>query len=384
MPEKLTIIARDYNGRTWYLQDATGLKISTTENGYYLASWQLNREFGVAWSDIGLNFQITIYGPRGFDIAWEGRLETIEPSFQDGKSNLICSATGYWASVFDLFFNGLLSASATPEAMLSSLISGGYVPQLSSSTAQLLVTGVTADTYRTPNSGTDDVIVGKVILDICASGNSTSQKVVPAVWDNRVLSTMTVVTFNPTADYTLRRNHIVSTGLRRSLSSVADRVTLRYMLTGALARFTSNDTTVQANLGISYASGFASYIRTRLLDFTGLGDITAPAAQRRAEAVLSDTKRVKTDSRAVVVRAGKCILDNALLQELPLWAIRAGKWLSIPDLFPRPNLGGTGTVSGDASITTMFYIKQTEYEHDSGTLTITPETSSRVEDIISS
>jgi hypothetical protein len=69
-------------------------------------------------------------------------------------------------------------------------------------------------------------------------------------------------------------------------------------------------------------------------------------------------------------------------QEIPLSRVRAGKFIQIPDLFPRPASTGTGTSAGDASLSTIYYIVQTSYDAIAGKLTITPELSSALQDLI--
>lgn len=387
MAENLTMWTRGTDGYRKYLQDVSNLVLSSNENGFYIATWTMLREFGVAWEDLGLNSQMTVYGPRCFDTAWDGRLETIEPAIQNGKDMIQCSAVGYWASASDLFYNGVLGSGVTPESMLTTL-NAAYLPQLSYPPT-LVTTGRTGDGYQTPNTGTDDVVVSDVVKKVCAIGDSSNNRIVPAVWENRNLSTSAVTTVNPSPDYVLRRKDINSTGLRVALSNVQDRVTIRYIDngTGLLARVTVNDTTVQGNFSVDYqGAGIpgtnTNYIRTKLLDFTGLGPISATAATNRANVQLNDSKRTKADSKAIVVSADWSIVDRSRYQEIPLWSIRAGKWLQIPDLFPRPNVGGSGASSGDSSVTTMFYITQTSYDAESGVLTITPDNSSALENLV--
>lgn len=387
MAERLTIWTGDNNAQTWQLQDATGLRIATTENGFSMASWKLHREFGVAWPDVGLNYFVTIYGPRGFDIAWQGRIESVEPTYNNGVAALSCSATGFWASLGDEYYYGTLGTSTTPEALLQTAI--GLMANIAINYTGLTVTGVTGIDYRTGNWGTDDETWSEIVQKICDFGtNILTQRVVPAVWDNRILSTSIVTTVNATPDYIVSRQHIVSTGLRRSLSSVKNRVTVRYNNGGDLTRSTVNDTTGQAALATAYpVAGLlglrTNFIRTRIADYTGLGtNLSSSTVSDRANILLNNSKRVKTDAQSIVVKADYVILDNVSKQEIPLWRFRAGKWLNIVDLFPRLTRTGSGASNADAGITTTFYIVGTEYDAESGSLTLTPESSSNLADLV--
>jgi hypothetical protein len=386
MVERLNVYTQDSSSKRWPIGDIKSLTIDTIENGFYQASMGLSRPFGIAWEDLALNNFFKIYNSRS-DSIWEGRLESIEPAFQNDNESLNVTAMGLWASTYDLPYHGSLGTSATPEAMITALSSGGYLPQLNG--YSLLTTGVSADKYQTGNNGTDDEKPGDIIQAICAAGvytlgsPDTTKKVIPAVWTNRQLTTSAITIVSPTADYIARRGSVKSAGLRRALSSVYNRVTLRYKDTsGNLTRVTVDDTTVQSNLAANYGSGAVSYIRTWVADYTGLGNISTTAATNRANIILSQRKRVTTDSRALTISQDYSVYSVAEGQEIPLCRVRAGKFIQIPDMFPRPTASGTGSTAGDASLSTIYYIVQTSYDAVAGKLTITPEQSSKLEDLV--
>jgi hypothetical protein len=117
-------------------------------------------------------------------------------------------------------------------------------------------------------------------------------------------------------------------------------------------------------------------------DYTGLGNISTQAATDRANVILSQRKRITTDSRALTITQDYSVYSVAERQEIPLCRVRAGKFIQIPDMFPRPGSTGTGTNAGDASLSTIYYIVQTSYDAIAGKLTITPEQSSKLEDLV--
>jgi hypothetical protein len=384
--ERLNIYTQDSNAKKWPIGDIKTLTLDSIENGFYQANMGLSRPFGIAWEDLALNNFLKAYNSRN-DPIWEGRLESIEPAFQNDNDSLNVTAMGEWASTYDQPYHGVLGTSTTPEAMLTSLNSGGYLPQLSG--VSLLTTNVTGDKYQTGNFGTDDEKVGDIIQSVCAAGvysgglPDTTKKVIPAVWTGRTLTTSAITIVSPTADYIARRGSVKSAGLRRALSSVYNRVIIRYKDTsGNLARVTVNDTTVQSNLAANYGSGAVSFIRTWVADYTGLGNISTQAATDRANVILSQRKRITTDSRALTITQDYSVYSVAERQEIPLCRVRAGKFIQIPDLFPRPGSTGTGTNAGDASLSTIYYIVQTSYDAIAGKLTITPEQSSKLEDLV--
>jgi hypothetical protein len=79
--ERLSVYTQDSTGKKWPITDIKSLVIDTIENGYYQASMGLSRPFGIAWEDLALNSFFAAYNSRR-DTIWEGRLESIEPSFQ--------------------------------------------------------------------------------------------------------------------------------------------------------------------------------------------------------------------------------------------------------------------------------------------------------------
>jgi hypothetical protein len=386
--ERLNIYTQNQAGKLWPISDIKSLTLDTIENGFYQTSMGLSRPFGVAWEDLALNNFFKAYNSRS-DSIWEGRLESIEPAFQNDNDSLNVTALGSWASTKDIPFHGVVSSSATPEAMIATFLNSTYLPQLSTSTAGLLTTNVTGDKYQTGNYGTDDEKVGDIIQAICASGIYSggvldpTRRVVPAVWAGRQLITSAVTIVNPSPDYIARRGSVKSAGLRRALSSVYNRVIIRYKdSTGNLARVTVDDTTGQSTLAANYGSGAVSFIRTWVADYTGLGPISTQAATDRANIILSQRKRITTDSRALTITQDYSVYSVAERQEIPLCRVRAGKFIQIPDLFPRPSSSGTGTSAGDASLSTIYYIVQTSYDAIAGKLTITPEQSSNLEDLV--
>lgn len=391
MAETMYYRTKGTNGYSHRLPDIIGASFTTDENGFKTADLQHKRDFTQAWDDLGLNYELVI-GCRG-NTAWNGRMEgtTAQPSQGRDQGSVGSSANGYYpASTRDLAFSGTVSASATPEAMIASFLNSVYLPQLSTSTASLLITGLTGAKYVTGNNGTDNEYIGDIIEAICAYGYApggtpdTTYRVVPSVWENRVLTTTAIKNTVPSADYIVRKKNVVFGGLRRSLSNIYNRVVIRYKdTTGALTITPFNDVTAQAQLAAYLGNGSVPFIRAQHLDWTSQGNLSPTVVANRANAVLNASKQVKVDTDSIEISRDYAVYSVADSQEIPNWKVRAGKWLKIPDRFPRGTATGTGTPSGDASLSTYYYISETSYDCFSGLLTLTPESSSKLEDFIS-
>lgn len=387
MAEQMYYRTRDANGLYHRLSDVVGCTFTTDENGFKTASLTHKRDFKETYDDLALNSELVI-GCRG-NTAWTGRMDgnTGQPS--QGQGSVGSSANGFYASTLDLGFNGTVSASATPEAMIGTFLNSTYLPQLSTLTSGLLTTGVTGAKYTTGNSGTDNEYVGDIIEAICQFGYAPggsydlTYRVVPAVWENRQLVTSLLKTTNPTTDYVVRRKNISVGGLRRSLSATYTRLVVRYKnLSGAFTITPFNDTTAQAALANYLGSGPVNYVRAKYLDWTSQGNLDPTVVANRANAILNDIKQVKVDTDSISVSRDYSIFSMAENQEIPNWKVRAGKWLRIPDRFPRGTASGSGTLAGDAGLSTYYYISATSYDCFSGELTLTPERSSSIEDFL--
>lgn len=374
----LTLVIRDQVGRYWPLPDARGLKLTNGTNGYESAEWTLDREFGFAWDDEGLNNQVFVYNGFG-DEVFHGRLDSLTPTWRDGVSSLAGSAKGYKDSGNDLKFNGQLVG--TPEAQIAALITGSYLRQLISDTTGLIVTGLAAGSTSTDSSGTDDKTVWDVILDICKNGTSAGYKVVPQVWSDRKLLTKAINTVTPTPRYIVDRANVKSISLSRSLSDTYSHVLIRYKdsVDGTLQRtyWPTGVSPVAVNMGVDYTGGgtITNMRREYLLDLTNTyPDGTSLAvAQQAGTAVWNEITRVRNSGSSITIDQDYVIFDVLEGQEIPNWKVRGDDWIQINGFTPWPTDAGTGTSAGDTTITSIFLMTAAEYDVDTSTLTISPE-----------
>lgn len=395
--EGLFFKTTDANGGFHRLSDVVGCTIASSENGFKTADLQLKRGYTQGREDLALNNDLLI-GVRN-NTAYNGRIDgiTAQPDQSGagaagagGGGSTAATANGYYASTRDLAISGTVSASATPEAMIASFLNSVYLPQLSTSTAGLLTTGITGAKYVTGNSGTDNEYIGDIIEAICAFGYApsgtynTAYRVVPAVWDGRLLVTSAIRTDAPEADYIVRKKNVTIGGLRRSLSNVYNRVVVRYKdLSGVFTITAFNDTASQAALASSLGGASVAFKRAQYVDWTSQGNLDPSAVSNMANALLNAAKQVKVDTDSITIARDYAVYSVAEGQEIPNWKVRAGKWLKIPDRFPRSSSGGTGTASGNAGLSTLYYISETSYDCFSGVLTLTPENSTGLGDFIS-
>jgi hypothetical protein len=385
--EQLCVFTQDYQATKHRLKRVNGLRFSWDINGCFQAMFSLTRRTDSPYDDLGLNYNLYIKNQRG-DILWQGRIETIEPMVEDGGltgNTVIVQALGYWASTRDLTFNGTISTAA-PETQLASLISGGYLPHLSSDTSGLVSTGVASNAYQTDDGGTRDVKIDEVIKTICERGNSVNSKVIAYVDERRRLCTR-VISPTATPKYTVKKSRVKGIQPRKSLSGIYSNISVRYKNSadGKLTRVTATDSATETKFTIKYtpAGSSASFRRTRVADLTGLSannsGIATAQATDYASSLLAYGKRVKTESTSLSVSSEYSIFDTELVQPIKLYNIRPGYYLKVTDIYPRPSGGGS---IGEAYATTIFLITQVEYEEETGALTITPEVSSDLSDQI--
>jgi hypothetical protein len=374
----LTLVVRDQVGRFLPLPNDRGSKITNGTNGYESADWTLDREFGFAWDDQGLNNQVFYYTGFG-DTIFHGRLDSLTPKWEDGIISLGGSAKGYKDSATDLKFNGQLAG--TPEARIAALITGGYLPQLVNDTSGLISTGLAAGSTNTDNSGTDDMSPWDIILNICKLGTSAGYKVVPQVWNDRKLITKAINTLTPTPRYIVDRANVKSISLARTLSDIFTQVEVRYKdsVDGTLQRLVlpASTSAIATALGIDFdgLGTVVPFLRTKVLDISSTyPDGTSSAVATAAgNALLNEEQRTSNTSDSIVIEQDYVIFDTLEGQEIPNYKLRGDDWIQINGFTPWPTETGTGTSAGDQAITSMFLMTAAEWDKDSGTLTITPE-----------
>lgn len=380
--DELQLFVYSLNGVVKKVVDAQDEVIENNEQGFFQSTWTLKRDFSIAYDDIGLNSMVVWRSPRN-DRVWQGRLIGIELRYDATGGNAInVVAQGYFGSAYDLTING--SLSGTTEQKLAALITGGYLPQLVNDTTGIVAAGISSSyPWSTANGGSDDMRVGDAILDIAKTGTSDSQRYLTQVWLDRKFVTTTVNMSTPVARYKVKKNNVQSIVLRRNLNDIANLVLVRYkQADGLLYRASRPDTASQNLYGIdytlsnSYLANRTPFVRSQIMDITGL-DATTPAnAALAGDTRLAQVKRLRNDSDAITIVNDLSIYDTVLGRYVSKFEVKAGNWLEVTDLFPRLSSGGAAIAGADPVYQNMFYITSARYELSSGTLTLTPERSS--------
>lgn len=398
-PDAITIQTHDPSGVSYTLSGVKNLEFESGYNGYFQARFDLQRDFNYGWPDLGLAFQLYAYS--GLNEVWHGLIWNYAPRKNSGSNadTVGVTALGYYASTSWLAFPSVADRNSgvdgvipvgSPESQLSYLLTHGYLPHLVAGT--FAATGLTNNVFSTPNGGTDEMRVAKVVEAICNASTTSNQVVLPQVWNDRKFGTKTVPTdpANLSPRYVVSIRNVETMDLERSLNGVVNRQIGRHVsdADGSLNRVEADDTTSQNVLAIDYTgSGTKTpIIIDDIVDLTGLGKTSIASATLLVTTRLGNTRRIQHQSRGITVSQDWTIFDTTLGRVIRNCEVRAGEWLQIPDLYPRLSLTGSGTVAGDISITDKFLISKTSYrahEDGSGMLTITPEVSANLAELVS-
>lgn len=388
----MTIVVKDQVGRSRNIYKARGTKFSTSLYGYETLNFTLDQEFAFSWDDIGLNNQLFFFDAWG-DTLFHGRVDVIKPIGikNKGKSSSYYMAKGYRYSASDLKFTGTLTG--TPEARIATIITGGYMPQLTTDVTGLIATGIASGTTATDNSGTDDKAPWDVIIDICKSGTSAGYRVIPQVFGGRKLITKAVNTVNPTPRYIVDRTYVAQIEPQRNLSDIYTQIEVRYKdsADGSLKKLmvpsSTSATATALGVDLTGAGTVTPFLRTRILDLTGIipDGCDATTATNAGTALLNQQQRINNTSRisgALQVTRDLVIFDTFEGQFARNYKVLAGEWVKVAGMTPWPTETGSGTSAGDAAIESLFFMSGTEYDRDNRTLSITPETATDLESVI--
>jgi hypothetical protein len=378
---ELSVTVKTYDGYYYRYRDATNLWFSTAENGWFEAGWLLTRPDDLAYADIGLNMQV-FFRDAASQVRYHGAFESVQPV----ENGFECRALGYWSAVDDDYFFGTL-ADGTPESQMAYLLENDYMPRLSTDTTALAVTGIPTSSYQT-EGGVMPVQVGEVVAAICKVGEANGKRVVPAVWDTGAdqkprLSSKLVDFYSPTPRYLIKQSR--QTQPRRVLSAMYTSVVGVYTTGGGVVtRVLVDDTASQNALAVDFSGAGTkqAFIRTRIEDMTGQGDLTtATQATARVQAVLNQLSRPQADSNAITLTGDLSILDLATGQYISLYEVRAGEFARYEKIAQASSaIGGVGAGNAGANFTQqqVFYISKTDWRQGDGSdkpdsLTITPE-----------
>lgn len=372
----------DQINRTWQIYDAANHKWSSNIYGYYQDSFNLNRNWQYAWRDFALNNLLTVKESPD-SIKWQGRIEAIELNYSKKKPYVTVSSTGYQSHLSDMFYHGTLP-SGSWESQLTALYLLNLMPYIVGDASKIYPSGMTNGIYYTGNGGTDDESVFTIINNILDGNLSDGSKIQLQIWANRVMQTIRIYPRNiATATYEIELNNIESMSLRRSLLSVENQVRTRYKDINGIVQYydTPVDSSSALALGKQFASGFINYVRMHIQDITGLKNQSATSAQNAASKLLSETKVLRNDSKAITLVKNAKVKEVATNRYIDASDMTTGQYVKVVNLFPRSKYIGSGTAAGDAALMDKFLITKIDCD-DTGKVTLTPEQSSKLDDVV--
>ena len=289
---------------------------------------------------------------------WEGRLERIR-IIRPGIIRLVFR--GYWRNFRDsVFANDATPYSkdynTTADLIVGDMLANGFhadTIQISTSILNLTDPGPTIDqTYP------DEWSLWQALTDasrgVLSFPDSSDRRVDLAVWEDQEVY---LTPRNPTVvdwrAYLRRENGagIRSFPLEVDLGNVANAI--RVLYSSGTQTGTETD-----------ADSISDFIRIEhMVDDIGTS-VQATAEERRGEFLASHKDLQQQISGIQVDR----VLDANLI-DLPLWRVRAGDVIEVPDWLTRTS--ELGSLALDAE--RRFFIEATSYNHQTGVLTITPD-----------
>lgn len=378
------ITVSDQLNKNWKIYDAKAVKWSKDEYGYSTLSFNLIRNWQYAWRDFALNNMVSLLQVPN-KTKWQGRLETIELNYAKKKASITVTASGYRSTLSDMYYHGSIPAG-TWESQLTWLIANGYAPYIQAIYTYLYNSGKINQAIATGNGGTDDETIFNIMKRIVTGNLSDGSSIQLQIWDDRILSSVLVQPSSiATPTYRVPIDYIESFGLRRSLLTVENIVRARYKDIAGNVQYDDSATDVVNSgkaLGKDFGAGLINYIRMHILDLTNLKNQSSSSAATAASRLLAQTKTLKNDSKAIVLNKDAKVYEIASKRWIDGSDIKTATYIEVTNLFPRTNLIGTGTSAGDTALQQKFYITKVDCD-DTGKVSLTPETSSKLSDVVS-
>ena len=322
------------------------------------------------WRQHRLLGRLTLEEPSG-RTTWEGRVEAVALADRWQAS---LTARGYWSNLTDSVCNrSYVSPPRQGGSIVVDLLADVHprTRQLSTSTEHIATGPTIAHEYN------DDWTIWRILIDrrrgVASFGSGTGERMDVAVWEGRKLHYQPRSAPAPYSDtgsrvvwhsYMRPENGggVVSPGLgegplRVDWRDVANAVSVTYERDGELVR------TPHA----IDSRSIARHIR-RERHVANIGESTSATAVQRRDTELSLRSRFSVVPTAEGLAVNRVWDANGI--EWPLCRVRAGDVVRIPDF--TPSTDDLDHVVIDAYRT--FFIEETQCDHVTGVLTITPST----------
>lgn len=331
--------------------EAEGIVLSTTSpGGCFECRFRLKRRARLQYFDIGYPYEVWVSDNVG--VFWRGRMERVRRVFHDFQEYIEIIALGGGVNTDDQVIVGdttSATAGTAVETIVGTLIST-YVPKVPNTslvvTGRNLTASITIDGKRTRQA----------INDIIRLGTSANAPLLWHVWPDGSNNAYVfeLVARPTTAGYTVDLNNVdLSFGFDGS--AYANRVRISYTLAGVKTWRMVEDSAAQTLVNL---------IRETAIEAPEF--VNATDADNAANTVLTQTKKLIAVAEDGSITSPFAILDSNA-QVVPLHRVRAGKLLVIQG--PESGAGTLGTIDWGNSV----LIVRTEYNNDSGTLTLTFE-----------
>lgn len=360
---KLTAVLYDNNlaNPSVVIPNLMGKKLSGLRFGTVLPggfgdasfSWPCSWPEAWDWYESYYNYQLTIH--EGVSTIWQGRLEDIELS----PSGITPTFMGYWRSCYDEVFNDVtnyISGTAYAGDIIRDVLED-HCPQVHKGDFSHL-----RETYFNlcPITFTDNNRPGDAFQRLGAIGDG-SQSEVPwyfAIWEGRVPYFLPKPKdFSEPDWHVFKRDLAAESGysLRRSLGEMANRVAMIYSTYDGMRVITDY---------AEDADSIAKWNLTReIANSMGEGGTLTAASAR--DAYLKD--HANPPQSATIQITSRIRDKNGKMRDL--WHVRAGDVLRIDDLIPEEDV----ITKPQLDQMRTFFIKETDFDLDSYTLTVTPE-----------
>ena len=335
--------------------EVSGLRFSTIlHGGFGIASFDLAADINEAWYWRTHYFLHRLVIHEKDYTVFEGRLEDMEFI----KSGLRATFFGYYSNLGDVANDGTATEAGNADVIIKSWLTE-FCAQISADQTNIQATDIALANV----CSIDDTLLS-ALDKLSRFSDSTLQTWYFAIWEDRVPY------FFPrsisTVDWLVFMGDIESMSLRVSAKLLWNAVYTVYDVAGTATR-----TGVSTN-----ADSVTKYGVTRRKAISDVGTVAQAAAENQRDWQLVETQELyqQTDRFSI---AGSVHNSNGV--RFPNCRIRAGDVIRIQDLVPAS--ADVTTVARDALRT--FYVKETEYDADTGVVTIIPDTESlRLESVL--
>lgn len=358
MPIELRVYNRNLSSPTLDMdltRSYEGLKFSTRLNGgFWTCSFRPKADLEEAWEWFRRKMFYRVIIADGAKTLFEGRIENL--GLTQGKVEV--GASGYYANLGDIPYSTAYNDDA--DVVIKAVLTAACT-QISSDQTHIEATGGPAIDSAADASYLD-IYPNQIVEKLLAFGDDTNNKRWHlAIWENRVpwlaAKSVSSVDWNVSlGDFQRFRLRYKGADLWNSGYAVYD--------AGGLTRTaTANNTISQGK----YGDGTNDIIRRKVVP--NLGTVVAAAAESARDTWLTEHAEIYPSLEDM--QLGPHIYDARGVR-WPSYYLRAGQVLRVRDLLPSASEFDSVTQNQ----VNTFYILETEYDVDRGTMRIVPDNES--------